>query len=155
MAPGSSWKRLGRLAERLRRNPISGRAPGSSGTIENVRMTTVGLLDLLIDAAGDPGIYRALDASARALLNDRNPEPLLRLYDQRLASDEAYFGIPASQYSVALYLAVSCTDYPQLFDMRATIRRRAADLKRAAASRRTPWCRAAETPRSLRSPCRA
>ena len=80
-------------------------------------MGVVGLVDLVNDAAGDPIIYRELDASARALLLADDPDPLLRLYAQRLASDEAYFDTPAAAYSGELYFAVSCLDYPQLFDM--------------------------------------
>jgi pimeloyl-ACP methyl ester carboxylesterase len=133
IAPGSSWTRLRALAARVRRHPISGKVPGSNGTIDNVSMRVTGLVDLLTDAAGDPGIYRAIDASARALLQDRNPAPLLRLYAQRLANDEAYFGLPASEYSVGLYLAASCLDYPQLFSMSATPRLRAAELAQAVA----------------------
>ncbi len=82
-------------------------------------MGVVGLVDLVNDAAGDPLIYRGLDASARALLDSDDPAPLLRLYAERLAVDEAYFGIPARWYSGELYFAVSCLDYPQLFDMTA------------------------------------
>src|SRR5271166_646157 len=133
-APGSSWARIGTLAESLRRNPISEVVPGPDGALEQVGMGVVGLVDLLNDAAGDPEIYRALDASARALLNEDDPAPLLRLYAQRLAEDEAYFGVPVRQYSDELYLAVSCLDYPQLFDMSAPEDVRAGELQAAEAA---------------------
>jgi len=57
------------------------------------------LVDLLNDAAGDHFVYRGLDAAARAVLQEGYDEPLLRLYAQRLKEDEAYFDIPASEYS--------------------------------------------------------
>jgi pimeloyl-ACP methyl ester carboxylesterase len=135
-ASGSSWARIGALADRLRASPVSGRVPGPTGAMLPVSMNVVGLVDLVNDAAGDVQIYRELDASARALLDDHDPAPLLRLYAQRLAIDESYFGIPAGQYSDELYLAVGCLDYPQLFDMNAPFAARRAQL--AAAEARLP-----------------
>jgi pimeloyl-ACP methyl ester carboxylesterase len=132
-APGSSWARLAALAQLLRAKPISGVVPGPNGTLQDVTMNAVGLVDLLNDAAADPLTYRAIDASARALEQDHDPAPLLRLYAQRLALDESYFGLPASQYSVELYLASSCLDYPQLFDINASPAVRAAQLAAAEA----------------------
>src|ERR1019366_4173635 len=107
---------------RLRASPVSGTVPGPSGKLEGVTMNVVGLVDLLNDAAGDPQIYRGLDAAVRALL---------RLYAQRLIEDEAYFGVPARAYSAELYLAVSCLDYPQLFNMSAGSSLRADELAAA------------------------
>jgi pimeloyl-ACP methyl ester carboxylesterase len=132
-APGSAWARIASLAQYLRASPISGRVPGPTGAKVNVSMDVVGLVDLLNDAAADPEILRGLDAAGRALLGAHDPAPLLRLYDQRLAEDEAYFGLPAEQYSGGLYLAVSCLDYPQLFDMNATSVVRASELQAAEA----------------------
>jgi pimeloyl-ACP methyl ester carboxylesterase len=130
-APGSSWGRITELAEVLRKSPASGVVPGPAGKLEKIIMNAVGLVDLLNDAAGDPQIYRELDASARALLDSGDPAPLLRLYAQRLVEDEAYFGVPVHEYSAELYLAVSCLDYPQLFDMKAGLSTRAAQLAAA------------------------
>jgi len=127
-APGPAWERVVALAERLRASPVSGTVPGPEGAMEKVSMNVVGLVDLINDAAGDPHIYRELDASARALLDAGDPAPLLRLYAQRLAEDEDYFRVPVSEYSDELYLAVSCLDYPQLFAMSATPSVRAQQL---------------------------
>ncbi len=132
-AAGSAWSRVVKLANALGRHRIAGRVPNYSGAVRRVSMNAVGLVDLLSDAADDPQIYQQIDASARALLGDHDA-PLLRLYDQRLAADEDYFGQPANQYSVELYFAVSCLDYPQLFDMSSPPSRRAAQLARAEAS---------------------
>ena len=73
-------------------------------------------------------------AAARALLDHDRPAPLLRLYASRLAVDESYFGVPVSQYSVELYMALSCLDYPQLFPMSASGPARVADLAAAEAA---------------------
>jgi pimeloyl-ACP methyl ester carboxylesterase len=99
-----------------------------------VSINAVGLVNLLNDAAGDPHVYRELDASARALLDADDPAPLLRLYAQRLADDEVYFGVPVREYSDELYLAVSCLDYPQLFEMSASPSVRAEQLAAAEAA---------------------
>jgi pimeloyl-ACP methyl ester carboxylesterase len=133
-APGSSWLRIGALAESLREHPISGVVPGPQGTPQKVSMDVAGLVNLVSDAAEDPNVYRELDASARALLDAGDPAPLLRLYAQRLAVDEAYFGEPVREYSVELYLATSCLDYPQLFDMNASPATRAQELAAAEAA---------------------
>ena len=132
-APGSAWDRVGALAARLRAAPVSAAVPDANGTVSTVTMGVVGLVDLVNDAAGDPLVYRSLDAAGRALLDDGDPAPLLRLYAERLASDEAYTGLAPRSYSGELYLAVSCLDYPQLFSMSATPGQRAAQLTTAVA----------------------
>jgi pimeloyl-ACP methyl ester carboxylesterase len=133
-ATGPSWSRIVALAERLRAGSVSGVVPGASGAMESVSMDVIGLVDLLNDAAGDPRIYRELDASARALLDEGDAAPLLRLYAQRLYEDEDYFTAPVSEYSDELYLAVSCLDYPQLFQMSTSPAARAAQLAAAEAA---------------------
>jgi pimeloyl-ACP methyl ester carboxylesterase len=134
-APGSSWTRIGELARSLESSPISGRVPGPSGAMQQVTMEVVGLVDLLSDAAEDTKIYRELDAAGRALLGPaRDPAPLLRLYAQREHEDEGYFSLPVSEYSVELYVAVACTDYPQLFEMNASPAVRAGELTAAEAA---------------------
>lgn len=130
--PQAPWTRIGALAKRLQ-TTISGTVPGPGGKLEKVTMGVTGLADLVNDAAEDRQVYRDLDAAARALLEEGDGAPLLRLYAQRLAVDEAYFGLPISEYSVELYFAVGCLDYPQLFDMRAAPSLRAAQLQGAVA----------------------
>jgi len=132
-AAGPSWPRIVALAESLDAHPITGVVPGPQGTSEEVSMEATGLVNLVSDAAEDTNVYRELDAAARALLDAGDPAPLLRLYAQRLAVDEAYFGGPVREYSVELYLATSCLDYPQLFDMDASPATRAQELAAAEA----------------------
>lgn len=127
------WTRIGALAASLRAKPATGTVPGPAGKLEKVTLNAAGLVDLVNDAAEDKQVYRELDAAARALLEGGDSAPLLRLYAQRLAVDEAYFGLPTSEYSVELYFAVGCLDYPQLFDMTATPAQRASQLAAAEA----------------------
>jgi len=132
--PELAWSRIGELAALLRRHPAAGTVPDASGKSARVTMDVVGLVDLVNDAAGDAAIYRSIDAAARALLLGGDPDPLLRLYAQRLASDESYVGQRASAYSGGLYLAVSCLDYPQLFSMAVAPANRHAQLASSVAS---------------------
>jgi len=144
-APGAAWDRVAGVAALLRSGPVTGVVPDATGRTATVTMGVVGLVDLVNDAAGDPLIYRALDAADRSLLAG-DPDPLLRLYAERLASDENYTGTPASAYSGELYLAVSCLDYPQLFPLDASAAARATGLAAAtdslAASTFTPFATA-------------
>ncbi|HXD55454.1 MAG TPA: alpha/beta fold hydrolase [Solirubrobacteraceae bacterium] len=128
------WARIGALAAALRAKPAAGTVPGPSGKAEKVSMNAVGLVDLVNDAAEDRQVYRELDAAARAFLEGGEAAPLLRLYAQRLAVDEAYLGLPTSEYSVELYFAVGCLDYPQLFALSASPAQRAAQLAAAQAA---------------------
>jgi pimeloyl-ACP methyl ester carboxylesterase len=133
-AGGSSWPRIEALAHRLSQAPVSGIVPGAGGQRRKVSMGTIGLVNLVSDAAGDPAIYAALDAAARALLDGGQAAPLLRLYAQRMAFDEDYFHGPVAAYSAELYMAVSCLDYPQLYPMNAAPATRLADLKASEAT---------------------
>ena len=130
----AAWTDIENLAVRLRKDPITGYVPGPNGVVEPVSMNVIGLVDLSNDGAGDPDIYRDLDAAARALLTSNDPDPLLRLYAERTAFQENYFDTPASAYSGELYQADSCIDYPQLYDMNATPAVRAQELAQAVAA---------------------
>ena len=128
-APGSSMARIGALAERLRRAPVVGRTrePGSAPSTWRV---DVGVLIALVNNAGsDTGVYRELDAAARAVLRHHDGAPLLRLAAKSLYIDD---GGPVAEWSAGQYVAVGCTDYPQPFDMRASPAVRRAQYKAAA-----------------------
>jgi pimeloyl-ACP methyl ester carboxylesterase len=128
-APGSSMARIGALAERLRRAPVVGRArePGKAPSTWRV---DVGVLVALVNNAGsDAGVYRELDAAARAVLRRGDGAPLLRLAAKSLYTDD---GGPVPEWSAGQYVAVSCTDYPQAFDMRAPPAVRRAQYEAAA-----------------------
>jgi pimeloyl-ACP methyl ester carboxylesterase len=115
-APGSSMARIGALAERLRRAPVVGqtREPGAAPSTWRV---DVGVLVALVNNAGsDAGVYRELDAAARAVLRHKDNAPLLRLAAKSLYTAD---GGPVREWSAGQYTAVYCTDYPEAFDMRA------------------------------------
>ncbi len=126
------WVTIGELAEMLRSNPISGTVPGTMGRPTDVTMDVVGLVDLLNDAAGDKVIYADVDAAARAALKGYSA-PLLRLYEQRLVLDEDYFGESVKTYSVGLYTDVTCTDYPPLYKLSASLPQRRNEYERVIA----------------------
>ena len=131
-APGSATGRLAQLLDVLRQGPISGATRDADNAKTRVTIGPDALVDLVGDAGIDPVVYRELDAAVRAALaGDR--VPLLRLVAQSRSFD--HFAYPASLWSAGLYFAVSCTDYPQLFDMRASSaerRRQFADAIRTA-----------------------
>jgi hypothetical protein len=77
------------------------------------------------DAASDPVILRELDASVRSALAG-DPAPLLRLEAQ--SSTFNHGASSAGYFSNGLYMAVSCTDYPQLFSLAATPAQRRRQL---------------------------
>ena len=113
--PGSSLRRIGRLVEQVRANPISGTAPNESGTptAATADPSTVGLI-LYGGLSGEVN-YRDMDAAIRAL-DGGDSLPLLRLVAENVSGDapELTYG-----YSRGLYSAVSCMDYPEIYNMNA------------------------------------
>lgn len=118
-APGSATERLGELADALDAAPIRGEAPGPDGRPVNITVAAPDIAALAWSAGSDAGIYRDLDASGRAALAG-DPLPLLRLAARAGLNGTLSGGWPAREYSVGHAVAVPCTDYPQLYDMRAT-----------------------------------
>jgi pimeloyl-ACP methyl ester carboxylesterase len=130
-APGSSMARIGALAERLRRAPVVGRTrePGSAPSTWRVDVAV--LVALVNNAGSDAGVYRELDAAARAVLERRDAAPLLRLAAKSLYTDD---GGPVQEWSAGQYAAVTCADYPQAFDMRAPAAVRRGQYRAAVAA---------------------
>jgi pimeloyl-ACP methyl ester carboxylesterase len=135
-APGKSWHRITRLATLLRAHPFSGTAVGVDAAPVHVTINITSLVNLVNDAGYDYDPYRQLDAAARAYLNHRDGTPLLRLFAQDIGYDYSDYNAPATYYSDGQYFAVGCTDYPQLFTMKASPKRRRAQF--AAAEARYP-----------------
>ncbi|HEY3674897.1 MAG TPA: alpha/beta fold hydrolase [Candidatus Tumulicola sp.] len=102
-ARGSSMPRVRALLQQLRR----GRGPIAPWQLAFV-MDTAGL---------DPLVYRELDAAARAWLERRDAVPLARLGHEAGEFEEAAPEDPR-QESNGLFVAASCTDNPQAYDMR-------------------------------------
>ena len=90
------------------------------------------MVDLTSDAGFDPLIYRDLDAADRAALAGV-PQPLLRLAAEARQDDNATPD-SAADYSDGQYFAVSCVDYPQLFDMRSPFAIRETQLQASIAA---------------------
>ncbi len=101
--PGTSNDRLAALVRALRlpRAPIT---PSDLALIE-------------IAAGLNPIAFRELDAAARAYLGSRDAVPLLRLAHETYAFDERGPSSPR-MLSQGLFVANSCSDNPQAYDMR-------------------------------------
>ncbi len=87
-------------------------------------------------AAYGPLIFRELDAAARAYLDPPSGQPdsapLLRMMaEDWVASASGGPDVSTASYSAGLFVAVSCTDYPQLYDMTAAPDIRAQHLESA------------------------
>lgn len=126
---GDPVDRLARLARRVARHPITGMAPNADGVMHRVTIDP-GALIQIYDAGGyvfDP--YRELDAAVRAALAPHpDNRPLLRLGVEEIAKAG---GGSLKYYSQGLASAVSCTDYPQLYDMMAPPKDRPAQYHAA------------------------
>jgi pimeloyl-ACP methyl ester carboxylesterase len=128
---GTPVARLGELLARIRRGALRG--PRASA------ITARHLVDLFQNSGSDPLILRELDASVRAALRG-DTAPMLRLIAQGAGNG----GYPDPGYfSDGAYMAVGCTDYPQLFSLNAApaMRRRQlrASLARAGAAVFVPF----------------
>jgi pimeloyl-ACP methyl ester carboxylesterase len=110
---GAATSRMQRIIDTIRTHPIKGDAPDGNGALQPTTIDTASLI-YLIDAAGyGPPVYRDLDAAARAWLDSEDPLPLLRLVAEENTST---VDLPAD-FSYGLYEAVTCTDYPMLYDL--------------------------------------
>jgi pimeloyl-ACP methyl ester carboxylesterase len=117
---GTATSRMQQIIDQIRQQPITGNAPDGNGDSQFTTLDTASLI-FLIDSAGfGPPIYRDLDAAARAWLDSKDPLPLLRLVAE---VDTASTDDPID-FSYGLYEAVTCTDYPLLYDMNAPRARR-------------------------------
>ena len=127
--------RFARIVDQVRSAPISGDTRLAGGKRVHETITPRLLADLVQDSGSDPVILREIDASVRAALAG-DDAPLLRL----VAQEQAYnHGTESAVYfNDPLYMAVSCTDYPQLFDMHASPRLRARQFAHAVAARPSP-----------------
>nr|WP_246852076.1 alpha/beta hydrolase [Patulibacter sp. SYSU D01012] len=128
---GTASARLAALVARTRTAPLRGTTRAADGTRVRATVGPRQLADLMQDAGSDALILRELDAAVRAALAG-DAAPLLRLAVQARAYDHG--AVPASYFSYGLYWATACTDYPQLFDMRATPAQRRRQLAAAKAA---------------------
>jgi hypothetical protein len=130
-APGSATLRLAALLDVVRATPLTGRTRDADGSSVAATVDPRTLVDMVQDAGSDPVILRELDASVRAALAG-DAVPLLRLAAQSNTFDH---GVSSADYfSDGLHMAVSCSDYPQLFSLAATPAQRRRQLATAIAN---------------------
>lgn len=127
---GSAVARLSQLLDRIRTAPLHGRAYGADGVQHAVTIDAPTLLLVAFNATYGPATYRELDAAVRAALAG-DAAPL-----SRLVAEVDFTGGdgPASGYSEGLDAAVSCQDYPQLFDMSVPPAQRSSQYAKAVAA---------------------
>lgn len=118
--PGTSIGRIAALLNTLEANPITGTAPNGNGKFVEVHADGESLAYEAYSNSTDVVVFRELDAAARAYLENGDTAPLLRLIAENgSASLSNCDGGATSCYSAGLFVAVSCTDYPQTYDMTA------------------------------------
>ena len=121
---------IGRLVEQVRANPVAGTGTNADGDRIPVTVDETSLVTVLQSGYGDIGIYRDVLAAVRGW-NQGDREALFRLVAEStldpVASDPRSF-------SEALYLAVTCHDYPQLWDPAAPLAQREQQLAAARAA---------------------
>jgi pimeloyl-ACP methyl ester carboxylesterase len=127
---------LGRLAkqtEAFTHDPLVGVGRTADGVREHVRVTATDFAQLVNDGTYVYTVMRDLPAALHALAHgDR--APMLRLAADHVSMD-AYGGSP-SAYSWGDFMAVSCHDYPTIWDTRGTYAERRSQLDAAIAALR-------------------
>lgn len=125
--------RLAMLLDRLRDKPMMVTAPGGDGLRHYVAITPEDLLDVAFHGTYVDSTYRELDPAIRSALAG-DPLPLGRLVAELLYPPDVVE--TAREHSAGQFLAVTCHDYPQLYDMSASTATRRAQLKAAIAQAR-------------------
>lgn len=126
--PHGTVNRLARLVDRLRDQPVTVVAPGADGARHRVRITPAALLDVAFNGTYVDATYREFDPAVRAALAG-DPLPLGRLVAEMEFPVD--YQEPARENSAGQFLAVTCQDYPQLYDMAATVPVRRGQLQLA------------------------
>jgi len=116
--PGTAVGRIAKLLDSLQAHPFAGTAPDGNGQLIEVHADGESLAYEAYSNSSESVVYRELDPAARAYLEQGDSAPLLRLIAEngRASLSNCEEGAP-SCYSAGLFVAVSCTDYPQIYDM--------------------------------------
>ena len=114
-----------RFEQQLQARPLVGNARDADGTWHHVRLTAPGLAQLLYDATYSFTIYRDFPA-ALAALSAGDDVPMLRLAAEDLPSTSP--GGDVHVYSEGAYIAVSCHDYPLVWDRAQSVADRTRQL---------------------------
>jgi pimeloyl-ACP methyl ester carboxylesterase len=107
---------LGKVLDAVRAKPWRGTAYDADGRRMKVVVDGAGLAAVAFGATFAPAFYRELTAALRSGLSGDH-RPLLRLVAE--ATGGGTDAGPVAAYSEGLDAAVSCHDYPQLYDMTA------------------------------------
>jgi pimeloyl-ACP methyl ester carboxylesterase len=122
---------LARVLAQVRRSPYRGVSYNADGIRVHVTVDGAALVTVAFGATFGPAWYRELPGALRsALAGDR--APLLRLVAEADYVEPG--GGPVAAYSEGLDAAVTCHDYPQLYDMTASPARRRAELAASVAA---------------------
>jgi pimeloyl-ACP methyl ester carboxylesterase len=121
---------IARLARRVSDHPIVGTGFNADGRARSVRITIDSVISLVTSAATTPTIYRELVTAARAAMRASHPDPVPLI---RLAAENEYVGGAGNihTYSEGLATATGCNDYPQLWDLDASMAERVAQYRTA------------------------
>lgn len=114
-APGTPMPLLETLLDRLREKPMQVRAPGGDGRWHRVVLDPEAVAAVAYNATYLSPTYREFTAAVRAAL-DGDARPLGRLFAEYWWTGDTSNN--PRQYSSGAEAAVSCHDYPQLFDLR-------------------------------------
>lgn len=125
---GTSIDRIRRVVEEVRAHPFEGTTRDARGKATAVTVN-VAAIGLVLWGGGAYMPQREMDAAARAWF-DGDRQPLVRLVAEARAD---LSGNDLPDWSYALYGAVSCLDYQQIYDMRAPIAARKIERDRAIA----------------------
>ena len=120
---------IGRYERHLRARPLTGIGFDADGYKYKLRLTAVGFASLVEDATYSYTFFRDLPA-ALVSVDHGDPAPMLRL-----AAEDASFNVSGASrdYSVGDYMAVSCHDYPTIWDPSADLATRRSQLNAAIA----------------------
>jgi pimeloyl-ACP methyl ester carboxylesterase len=112
--PGSPVNRMRSTANELHRTPVVGEAFNGEGKPRRALLDGVNLALVTAYATYGTSIYRELDSAVRAFRTGYQA-PLLRLVAENIT--KSYAGGNPVYYSSGQYVAVICSDYPQLWDV--------------------------------------
>ena len=115
---GSSESRIETMIDALRAQPVSGQAYDGNGNLRSVTADATAVAYTMFAGTMGEVIYRDLDAAARAFVDSNDSGPLLRLIAENdFTSGFDQPGGAVTEYSRGLFAGVSCSDYPQIYDM--------------------------------------
>jgi pimeloyl-ACP methyl ester carboxylesterase len=124
--PGVSMDRIDALLDDVRSQPVTGIAHDGNGNPVQVTANAQGLAYVMFGNASGPVVYRELDAASRSWL-DGDQAPFLRLIaENEEAAHPVQGSADVTAFSSGLFVAVSCTDYPQTYPMTSPLPVRAA-----------------------------